>query len=73
MTEVKPGQVWADKDKRRKGRTIIVLAAIGRGHESYIVARGQQSGLTSLIRLRLYTQRYRLLRDEHGNDVEVKE
>lgn len=36
LPEVRPGQVWADNDKREKGRTVKVLEIIDRGGDHHV-------------------------------------
>lgn len=36
LPEIKVGQVWADNDKREKGRTVKALAIIDRGGDHHV-------------------------------------
>ncbi len=64
MTEVKPGQVWADNDRRSQGRPNIVVIAVDKTHATVQAPGG--SGRKSRIRLNRFrptSTGYRLIED----------
>ncbi len=64
MQDVKVGQVWSDKDKRRIGRTIIVNKIDGGRAVCQIVTSGMSKGKKSVkIKIDRFQPKYYVLRD----------
>jgi len=39
LPDVRPGQVWADNDKRSRGRTVKVLEVVDRGGDPHAIVQ----------------------------------